>query len=79
MTEHSEYRFTVKETPSREDEPYQPWIFMELLRGKSLSILKSGFLGFDLPEGTTYEQASEFAALLNEKVTVVHYTDLNDD
>ena len=78
MTEHSEYLFRVKEA-SQEGEPYQPWVYMELLRGKNLSILENGFLGFDLPKGTTYEQASEFATLLNEKVTVVHYTDLSDD
>jgi len=36
--------------------------------------LGNGFLGFDLPEGTTINKAEEIAAFLQENISSVSYT-----
>jgi hypothetical protein len=50
-----------------------PWIACEPLSG-SLSILKKGILGFDLPDGCTHQQAEQIAARLNNNIKNVTYT-----
>lgn len=70
-TERATFVFTVKEYHEG-----TPWIAFELLRGPELSILANGFLGFDLLEGTTLEQAKEIASFLNENIREVSYTRL---
>ncbi len=40
---------------------------------EDLDVLGGGFLGFDLLEGTTVNQAEEIAAYLNEKIRAVSY------
>ena len=47
-------------------------------RSDDLSILQNGFLGFDLPEGTTYEQAEAIAEFLNKNIVSISYTDLDN-
>jgi hypothetical protein len=73
MTERARYIFTVKEF-----EGGQPWIYMEPF-DTVLSPLAHGFIGFDLAEGTTLEQAHELATLLNSKLIRTSYTDLTKD
>ena len=52
----------------------EPWIFLEHVDGGSLPVLRDGFLGFDLIEGTTQEEAQELAAMLRRRVRFVTYT-----
>jgi hypothetical protein len=68
MTERARYIFNVKYYPEG-----QPWICMEPL-DSSISPLKEGFIGFDLADGTTQEQAIEIAAYLDSKLLRVTYT-----
>jgi hypothetical protein len=51
----------------------EPWIRLEPV-DKDLRILGSGFLGFELPEGTTINTAEEIAAYLQENISSVLYT-----
>ena len=67
-TERGTYVFTVKEYGEG-----TPWIALEPLRN-GLNVLGNGFLGFDLPGRTTYEQAQEIANFLNEKIVQISYT-----
>jgi hypothetical protein len=68
MTEHSRIRFVVKESANG-----TPWIVCEPM-GASLSILKTGRLGFDLPDGCTYERAHAIARHLEDTIETVTYS-----
>ena len=70
MTERAKFIFTAKEGANRE-----PYLLLAPA-GNDLPILDRGFLSFDLPEGTTINQAEEIAAYLNEKIESVAYTKL---
>jgi hypothetical protein len=54
-----------------------PWIMFEP-RDESLSILGNGFLGLDLQEGVTFEEAQELSEKLREMVRSVSYTRSHD-
>ncbi len=69
-THRARYVFTVKESGEG-----KPWIAFEPLR-KDIDALNNVLLGFDLPEGTTYQKASEVAKYLNENISELHYTEL---
>ncbi len=69
-TFRASYVFTVKEFADG-----TPWIAFEP-SGGNLNILKNGFLGFDLPKGTTYAKAKEIASLLNDNLGDLSYTNL---
>jgi hypothetical protein len=71
MTERARYVFTVKESPSG-----RPWLYMDLLDG--ISPLEHGFIGFDLEQGTSLDQAKEIANFINSKLVTVSYTDLRN-
>ena len=68
MTKRAKFVFKTRESAGRD-----PSIVLEPV-GESLDVLAGGFLGFDLPEGTTINQAEEIAAYLNEKINSVSYT-----
>ena len=68
MTKRAKFVFKTKESAGR-----VPIIVLEPLR-ESFDVLAGGFLGFDLPEGTTINQAEEIAAYLNEKIDSISYT-----
>jgi hypothetical protein len=51
----------------------EPWIRLEPI-DKDLKVLGSGFLGFELQEGTTINTAEEIAAFLQENISSVSYT-----
>jgi hypothetical protein len=59
-TERGKFTFTVKEFADG-----APWIMAEPQR-KTVPILDEAFIGFDLPHGTTFEQARRVAAFMNE-------------
>ena len=50
------------------------WIMMKKLGEPTLPILEKGFLGLDLREGTTIEEAGEIVDILNRKATLITYT-----
>jgi hypothetical protein len=68
MTQRAKFSFRPSRYPSGEY-----WIVLEAFH-EDLDILANGFLGFDLPEGTTANQAEEIAAYLNENIRAVSYT-----
>lgn len=70
MTERSRYAFTVKEFADG-----TPWIACEPLHS-NIEHLKNGILGFDLPEGTSYEEATQIANYMSEHIAQVTYTPL---
>ena len=72
MTERMRVTFTGKSFPKGE-----PWMYFEPT-GENLKILRSGFLGFDLPEGTTHDEALRIVAYLNEHISGVSYCDGRD-
>jgi hypothetical protein len=55
MTERVRMSFRLKEFPGG-----QPWICLEPIK-EDLIVLANGFLGFDLPAGTTIEKAKKIA------------------
>lgn len=69
MTQRARYSFVRKEYVSG-----QPWIALELLDGAPIPPLTRGFIGFDLREGATIEDAKKVEAFLNQHVTNVTYT-----
>jgi len=81
-TERERYQFVVKQTASG-----KPWIDLQPVHG-NLSILESpqrltnvadyGFLGFDLPDDMTFDEAEKLADLLDEKIVMVSFTRLLD-
>jgi len=68
MTERARYVFSGKLSANG-----NPWIALEPLN-KHLSILQKGFLGFDLPLGTTTQRAREIEQFLNDNLTFLTYT-----
>jgi hypothetical protein len=68
MTERTPVIFRVKQSVNGDF-----WICLEPFEG-NLKILGNGFLGFDLPEGTTINKAEEIAAFLQENIGSVSYT-----
>jgi hypothetical protein len=68
-TDRSKYHYEVKEYADG-----QPWIMGEPLEGPDLPIPGQWFLGFDLTEGTTLEQAEEVAAFMNRHLTAISLT-----
>jgi hypothetical protein len=68
-TERESYRFRVKESESGPN-----WICLESASQNEISALKGGFLGFDLPEGTSLEEAEQLVELLNQKITTISFT-----
>ena len=57
----------------RERAPGDFWIYLEPWE-ENLSVLGSGFLAFDLSEGTTVTKAEKIAAFLQENISSVSYT-----
>jgi hypothetical protein len=68
MTQRARFDFKARRLPSGDH-----WIVLEPLDG-DLNVLNGCFLGFDLSEGTTANQAEEVAAFLNENILSVSYT-----
>ena len=68
MTERVRMSFRVRKFPGG-----QPWICLEPVK-EDLKVLRNGFLGFDLPIGTTIEKAKKIAEFLGENITTVSYT-----
>ena len=68
MTEHARMVFRVRELTNGDF-----WIYLEPSE-ENLEVLGKGFLGFDLPDGTTANQAEEIAAFLQENISGVSYT-----
>ena len=68
ITERATYNFTVKVYPSG-----QLYIACDPIDG-NLAIAGDGVFGFDLPQGTTAEQATEVARLLNDHLVCMTYT-----
>jgi hypothetical protein len=68
-TRRAEYRFRVKELAEG-----RVWIMLELFRGDNLPCMGDGFFGFDLKEGTTYEQATEVCKVLNANIVSISHT-----
>lgn len=71
-TTRADYLFKVSEYADG-----TPWISTESLRGP-LPVIENGLLGFDLPEGTTFEQAKSIANWLNDSIGAICYTDFSD-
>jgi hypothetical protein len=70
MTERVHMNLKVKEFPGG-----QPWICLKPVK-EDLIVLGNGFLGFDLPAGTTVEKTKEIAEFLEENIAIVTYTKL---
>ena len=68
MTQRAKFYFKPSSYPSGEY-----GIVLEAFH-EDLDVLGGGFLGFDLPEGATANQAEEIAAFLNENIRAVSYT-----
>jgi hypothetical protein len=69
MTDRAKFQFTPKIGPDGS------WIELERI-DKNLNVLGNGFLGLDLPQGTTSQRALEIAEFLNNNITFVSYTSL---
>ncbi len=65
MTERVRMSFKLKEFPDG-----QPRICLEPVQ-EDLIVLANGFLGFDLPPGTTIEKAKKIAGFLEENIANV--------
>jgi hypothetical protein len=70
MTERARYLFAVKEYSGG-----ATWVMFEP-RKDDVTPLSRGFLGFDLVDGTSYEDAHKIADYLNEHIKEVTYTAL---
>lgn len=68
-THRAKVKFYVKEYGEG-----QPWIVVEPDDGKNLPFVGDGFLGIDLPEGTSYERAREIAKFLNKNIAAISHT-----
>jgi hypothetical protein len=66
MTERSDCDFKVAEFPSG-----APWIVVEIW---SVMLSLNGVLGFDLPDGTTLEQAAEIAKYMQDHLPRIAFT-----
>lgn len=58
----------------KEDGEGSPWLMVEPDDWKNLPFIGDGFLGLDLPDGTTYERAKEMAKSLNEEITALSHS-----
>ncbi len=67
-TERGEFLFVVKEYADG-----TPWITAEPRR-KEMPILEGAFIGFGLPNGTSYQQAERIARFMNENLTTFSMT-----
>jgi len=67
-TERVRYVFAVKEFGDG-----TPWIMLER-SGKGLEVLGNGFIGLELTEGTSLQEAEALAAMLRRSVSTVAYT-----
>jgi len=76
-TYRARYVFKVKEYPRQPGaKRAEPFLAAEPFSG-GLPILEDGSLiGFDLPDGTSYERAQEIARFLNQNLTDMTYTHL---
>ena len=68
MTQRAKFYFKPNRYPSGEY-----WIVLEAYH-EDLDLLANAYLGFDLPEGTTANQAEEIAAYLKENIRAVSCT-----
>ncbi len=67
-TERARYVFAVKEFGDG-----VPWIMLER-SGKGLDVLGNGFVGLELTEGTSLQEAEALAVSLRRSVSAVAYT-----
>ena len=67
-TVRARYHFKVRKFPE-----HALWIALDPVGSDNLE-LGRGFLGFDLPPGTTFERANQIADFLNENITHVSLT-----
>jgi hypothetical protein len=67
-TERARYVFAVKEFADG-----TPWIVLER-SGKGLDVLGNGFVGLELAESTSLQEAEALAATLRRSVSSVAYT-----
>jgi hypothetical protein len=67
-TERAGYAFAVKEFGDG-----TPWIMLERSR-EGLGVLGKGFLGLELKEGTSLQEAETLAAAMRQRVSAVSYT-----
>jgi hypothetical protein len=54
-----------------------PWIVLER-RGHGLDIIGDGFIGFDLREGTSLQEAEKLAEFLRQNIRSVSYTSFSN-
>jgi hypothetical protein len=67
-TERAKYVFAVKEFGDG-----TPWVKQER-SGNGLEVLGNGFIGLELTEGTSFQEAEALAAILRRNVSAVAYT-----
>lgn len=67
-TERARYVFSVKEFGDG-----APWIMLER-SGTGLDVLGDGFVGLELTEGTSLQEAETLAATLRRSVSAVTFT-----
>jgi hypothetical protein len=67
-TERARYVFAVKEFADG-----APWIMLER-SGTGLGVLGNGFVGLELTEGTSLQEAEALAATLRRSVSAVTFT-----
>jgi hypothetical protein len=67
-TDRAQYVFAVKEFGDG-----TPWIMLER-SGNALDVLGDGFLGFDLNEGPSLQEAEKIARFLRQNIRSVSYT-----
>jgi hypothetical protein len=68
-TDRAPYVFAVKEFGDG-----TPWIMLERSEN-ALDVLGDGFLGFDLKEGTSLQEAEKIARFLRQNIRSISYTD----
>jgi hypothetical protein len=73
MTERTNCTFKASEYTSENGGIYEPWIMVET-DGAGIKSLENGFIGFDLREGVTFEEALEIAKLLDDKISAISFT-----
>lgn len=68
MTERASVRFRGTQYANE-----KPWIVLEPLSGGNLDLFKK-VVGFDLPTGTSFEQAERICDFLNENIEQIAET-----
>ena len=68
-TDRAQYVFKVSEAADG-----TPWISTEPLRAEDIPLLEHAFIGFDLPRGTTLEEAQQIARYLNDNLESISVT-----